>query len=322
MGAALQSVLDRDLDAAEQALVRAVQIDPDAVTPHLALGRLYRMRGEIGRAIRIHQNLLLRKDLERGQRRTLLADLGSDFRQGGFAQRAVACFEDALAEDKRDVAALQALVELHAQAGQPERALECQRRLAKLTRSERGGREALLYVELARAEHANGRHDEALRAAKRALRADRRCAAAWLLVGDLEAERGRAKAALAAWCEAPRADRASGAGVYARLEATYATLGRAREFETYLLRLLDEQPDDARARRALATALAARGGIDEGIGHLNQLLARNPDDLGARAALGRILLSDGRLEDAAREFEQLMAALDRLGLTGSAEKPE
>jgi lipopolysaccharide biosynthesis regulator YciM len=93
MCSALLSVFDQDLDRAEEALVRAVRSDVDGIESYLALARLYRMRGEIGRAIRVHQNLLLRDDLSREQRLRALADLGADFRQGGFEDRAIACYE-------------------------------------------------------------------------------------------------------------------------------------------------------------------------------------------------------------------------------------
>ncbi len=53
---ALLAVLDRDLDAAEEMLTRALRLDSRGGDSFLVLARLYRMRGEIGRAIRIHQN--------------------------------------------------------------------------------------------------------------------------------------------------------------------------------------------------------------------------------------------------------------------------
>jgi tetratricopeptide (TPR) repeat protein len=142
------------------------------------------------------------------------------------------------------------------------------------------------------------------------------------LLGDLEAERGRAKAALAAWSEVPRLDRASGPLVYAKLEATYAALGRTRDFEAYVRGLLDEQPGEANARRALATLLSARGDIDASISELNDLLGVDSDDLETRAALGRILLSEGRVSDAAREYGLMIAALSSRGLLGGEEKPD
>ena len=322
MCSALLSVLDQDMDRAEEALVRAVRIDADGIESYLALARLYRMQGEIGRAIRVHQNLLLREDLRKEERRTTLADLGEDFRRGGFNERAIACHEDVILADKRDLRSLRALVELYTQAGRYDRAIECSRRLTRLEGGERGGEEARLTVEMARAQYAAGDHGEARRSVKKALRCNRRCVAAWMLLGDLEAERGRSKAALAAWSEVPQLDRASGPLVYAKIEATYAALGRIRDFEAFVRGLLEEQPDDAGARRALANLLSSRGEIDAGISELKQLLVSDPDDLESRAALGRILLSDGRTGHAAREYGSMIEAIARRGLIGGAEKTE
>jgi len=322
MSSALLSVLDQNLDRAEEALVRAVRSDADGIESYLALARLYRTRGEIGRAIRVHQNLLLREDLSKEQRLTALADLGADFRQGGFEDRAIACYEDVILGDKRDLKSLRALVQLNAKTGRYSQAIECSRRLARLEGGGRDEDEARLYAEMARAQYSEGENDEARRSTKKALRCDKRCVAAWVLLGDLEAERGRVKAALAAWLEVPRLDRASGPLVYAKLEATYAALGRSSDFEAFVRDLLEKQPEDVNARRALATLLSARGDIDVSISELNRQLGVDSDDLETRAALGRILLSEARVSEAAHEYGLMIAALGRRGLLGSEEKPD
>jgi lipopolysaccharide biosynthesis regulator YciM len=265
---------------------------------------------------------LLREDLRKEQRLMALAGLGADFRRGGFEDRAIACYEDVLLDDKRDLGSLRALVQLYAQVGRYSQAIECRRRLTRLEGSDRGDEEARLYAEMAKAQYAEGDHDAARRSTKKALRWNKRCVAAWVLLGDLEAERGRAKAALAAWSEVPRMDRASGPLVYAKLEATYAALGRIRDFEAFVRGLLEEQPEDVRARRALATLLSARGDIDASISELNRLLGVDSDDLETRAALGRIVLSDGRVHEAAREYGLMIDALSRRGLIDGEEKPE
>jgi tetratricopeptide (TPR) repeat protein len=77
---ALRCVLEGELDTAEELLGRAVRIDSDQVDAYLSLARLYRLRGEIGRAIRVHQNLLLRTDIRSGQRDEALLGLAGDFR--------------------------------------------------------------------------------------------------------------------------------------------------------------------------------------------------------------------------------------------------
>ena len=129
---ALLAVLDRDLDRAEAMLAAAVRLASDDDVAYLALARLYRMRGEIGRAIRIHQNLLLRLDAGSPLGRIAMADLGADFAQGGFLRRAIASYEQVLAQDPRHLDSLRALVRLLAEVREFPRAIELARRLARL----------------------------------------------------------------------------------------------------------------------------------------------------------------------------------------------
>jgi lipopolysaccharide biosynthesis regulator YciM len=317
---ALLAVLDRDLERAEDLLSGAVRMDSGAVESYIALARLYRMRGEIGRAIRIHQNLLMRADLTRAQSTAVLADLAADFRQGGFLQRAIASYEEVLAHDPRHLPALRALVPLLSSVRNYRRAIEVARRLAKAEGGNSAVREAALLVEMAEAAQAEGRSEDARRALKRALRRDPRSVPGWIALGGIEAERGRVKAALDAWSKVPAIDRHSGPLVYPRLEATYAALDRPREFETYLHGMLAEQPDDAHARVALAGALAARGAVEEAIAELRRASEHQPGNLAARGALGRLLLSERREEDAVREYGELLDALEQQGLLRDREK--
>jgi lipopolysaccharide biosynthesis regulator YciM len=319
---ALLAVLDRDFDVAEEQLAKAVRADADGVESYIALARLYRLRGEIGRAIQVHQNLLLRDDLDSKQRLVALMDLGADYRQGGFLQRAIATYEDVIAQEKYHLEALRALAPLLSGAHDYSRAIELSRRLAKLEGRERGPAEARLYVEMAQAAYTEGNHDQARRSIKKALRRDQGCVDAWVLLGDLEAERGRSKAALAAWSEVPRRDLRSGPCVYDRLESAYAAVDRAREFETYLRQLLEEHSDDVGARRALGGLLVRRGDIESAIIELRRLQGPEIDDLGARAALGRILLTHDRQEEAVQEYGALIDALEKRGLLDVREKVE
>ncbi len=307
---ALLAVLDRDLDRAETLLAHAVRIDSDSVEPYVALARLFRMRGEIGRAIRIHQNLLLRADVSTPEGVAILADLAADFRAGGFLQRAISAYEEVLVHDSKHRVALTELVALLAEIRQFSRAIEMARRLARIEKRRSRPGEAVLYVEMAEAARAEGRIDEARRAVKRALRKDRSSGSAWQLLGNIEAERGRTRSALNAWSRVLELDPARGAAVHPQLEATYAALGRTRDYERFLRKLLEKRPDDGASRLALGRTLAARGDIDEAVTELNRRLDVEPGDLRVRATLGRVLLADGRDAEAIKAYAEL---LDRIG---------
>lgn len=320
LGRALVKALEHDLVGSEELLAGLVRDDSDDVEAYLALARLYRARGEIGRAIRIHQNVLLRRDLDEEQRVQALSGLAGDFQQGGFLRRAIAAYEELVARRPRDVAALRPLVRLLADAREFPRALDLQRRLAKLEGSDARRAEAALRLEQSEARRAEGHGDEARRALKKAVRLDPASAEGWIRLGELEAERGRAKAALDAWRRVPGLERRSAARVYPKLAATYAALGRARDFEVWLRALVESQPEDAVARLALARALAARGEVDEAAAQVRRVLERDPEHVEAMATLGRVLLAEPREVEALKAFAELLDALERQGLLAERER--
>jgi lipopolysaccharide biosynthesis regulator YciM len=177
---ALHAVLDHDLDAAETLLADAARSDGDAVDAYLALASLYRQRGEIGRAIHLHQNLLLRRDLDADARFQALVGLADDFREGGFLRRAIAAYEEVLVHQPRHTRALRALVRLLVGVREPRRAIPLARRLARIEGTKAALAEAGLWVDLAESERAEGRTQVARKALRRSLRADPENVRAWM----------------------------------------------------------------------------------------------------------------------------------------------
>jgi lipopolysaccharide biosynthesis regulator YciM len=303
---ALLAVLDGDTDRAEALITEAVKADSEDIEPYRSLARLYRMRGEIGRAIRINQNLLLRRDLDAAERNRVLGELAADFRAGGFLKRAIASYQEVLEHEPKNRAALEALSELHAEAEDYPSAIQAVTRLAKVERQKDPTGEARLWVRQAEVEHREGRHDAARKSVKRALRRDPKCSEARLLLGELEAERGKNKAALTAWRAVPEEGGGGAEEVYPKLEAAFAALDRPRDFESFLGEVLEKRPDDADARMALSSNLASRGETDRSVLELRRVLDVHPSRMGARLALGRVLLAAGRDADALKEYRELI----------------
>src|SRR5512140_124681 len=73
--AGLNFLLNEQPDKAIEAFIEVVKVDPQTVELHFALGSLFRRRGEIERAIRMHQNLVDRPDLPQDVRLHALAEL-------------------------------------------------------------------------------------------------------------------------------------------------------------------------------------------------------------------------------------------------------
>ena len=310
---ALRAVLDDDLDTADEALLDLVRADSDRVDAYLALAQIYRRRGEIGRAIRVHQNLLLRTDLGEAHRDQALSGLAEDFRRGGFLQRAIAAYQEVLGRRPKDAAALAALVRLAADARDFPLALDAQRRLARLGGDGAREAEARLLVEMAQAAHASGETDEARKTLKKAVKRDPANGMAWMRLGEVEAEKGRNKAALAAWKKLVEIDRRAAVQAYPRLESAYAALGSPRDFEKLLRGVLADRPADTAARLALVRHLAARGDTGEALREAEEALSRDPEHLALHGAKARVLLDEGSDEDALKALDGVLRILERQG---------
>jgi lipopolysaccharide biosynthesis regulator YciM len=310
---ALVAVLDQDLERAETLLSSVVRADSKELELYLALARLFRQRGEIGRAIHVHQNLLLRRDGTPELRFEALLGLADDFRAGGFLRRAIAAYEEALRERPDHPRTLRALVTLFVDAREPQHALPLARRLARAEGSEPSVLEARLWSQVAELERLEGHGVAARKALRRALRRDPHCVRAWIALGEVEFERGRPKRALAAWRRVPELDRRAGARVYSRIGPAFTAAGRPDAFEPWLRELLATRPDDLEARIALARALAERGATEDSIAELRAALEREPEALAAHVALGRLLRTENRSAEAAKAHEELLVVLEQRG---------
>ena len=88
----LNFLINQQPDKAIEAFIEVVKVDPQTVELHFALGNLFRRRGEVERAIRMHQNLADRTDLATEQRVTALYELAQDYLKAGLLDRAEEMF--------------------------------------------------------------------------------------------------------------------------------------------------------------------------------------------------------------------------------------
>ena len=144
---------------------------------------------------------------------------------------------------------------------------------------------------------------------KNALRRDPAEAEASLLLGDLEAERGRERSAVAAWTAIAEKGGDGASAAWRRLAAAGRVL-RSGGLERLLRARLQVEPGDREARRQLAMALAASGEVGGALEEWRTLLAQCPGDRSARIAMGRLLLAEQRQAEALEEFAALLSTLE------------
>ncbi len=102
-------VLSDDPDAAIAELSRAAQLDTQTVETYFALGALFRRKGELERAIRLHRNILLSPGVTPEVRKKALLALAGDYRRSGLVDKASETFDRLLAGDPQHIEGVEGL---------------------------------------------------------------------------------------------------------------------------------------------------------------------------------------------------------------------
>ena len=192
----LNYLLDEQPDKAIDVFLELAEVDGETVETHLALGSLFRRRGEADRAIRIHQNLIARDNLSAEQRGYALFELGKDYMSAGLFDRAEILFQELAESGLQRERALQGLLDIYQQERDWVRCLEVAQRLQPLSERSLGVEIAQYQCELA--EEARRRDDPAAAkgALARAREADPECVRAAILGGQMALADGDREAAL------------------------------------------------------------------------------------------------------------------------------
>lgn len=178
-------LLSDQSDRALREIVSVAKIHTDTAEVYLALGGLFRAKGEIGRAVRIHQNLLVRPNLPRHIHIQSCLALGLDYQAGGFLARALRQFGKVIDLQRDNVQALEASLRIREQSHEWSLAKELLLRLDEVRRDKSTLHLAYLQTEIAREYFVKGDTQTAVSEAEKAIGLDEDCASAHLLLTDI-----------------------------------------------------------------------------------------------------------------------------------------
>ncbi|MDH3673264.1 MAG: lipopolysaccharide assembly protein LapB [Gammaproteobacteria bacterium] len=195
----LNFLLNEQPDKAIEVFTQVLEVNSETVETHLALGNLFRRRGEVERAIRIHQNLIARPTLDKEQRSHALLELGQDYLKAGLFDRAENLFLELAEIRLHSEQALRLLLRIYQQEKEWHKAISSARKLARLSGEKMNSVIAHYNCELAELAYSKKDYLAARAFVREALSNDRKCVRANILLGDIEAEGNRHRDAIKAW---------------------------------------------------------------------------------------------------------------------------
>lgn len=303
-----QYILSNDHDHAIEEFTKSVKVNSDTVETYVALGNLYRSKGEIERAIMIRQSIILRANIEESIRLRALFDLGLDYRKGGLINRALNVFLDVVKRAPDHLEALEEIEKIYEELRDWENAYKTRQRIARIVRGDHEYVLAHHQVELGKVFLERGDLLRAKTLFEKAVSTHRECVDAYLHLGDLHLQKKEYKRAVSAWRQVVKLTPHFAFLAYRRFENAYEELKdsfRIVDFTEDSKALQDDpfvQISLARLHMKRGDALAA--GI-----HLERVLAHNPAFWEARRLKGEILLSQQDKEAIEKEYRELLQQL-------------
>lgn len=277
----LNYLIDDQPDQAIEVFTRMADVDRDTAEIHLALGNLFRRRGEVDRAIHIHGSLITRTHLTTDQRQRAMLELGEDYLRAGLFDRAEELFQKLLAQPDHTILALSRLIHIFQQEKDWRQAIAHSDRLERISGESKRRQTAHFCCELAEEANARRQDDEARTWLLDALARDPNCTRANLLLGRLAMRAGDYRAAITVFQAVERQDRGYLPEVITPLGQCHSALGCLKEWIAYL-REVQERDHGGRITDALAEWLLRQEGEEVALQFLERELREYPTLLGLR----------------------------------------
>jgi lipopolysaccharide biosynthesis regulator YciM len=293
----LNSLVANQLDRAIEELAQAARLQPDALEIEMILGNLYREKGQVGRAITIHQTLLQRPKLTTLEHAYILLCLGLDYKRGGFVDRALEAFNEVLRLEPRNPYALMNLQKLHEEQHQWKEAHDVRQRLVAISDAadQPRNRQILAFIEneLGRDRLKQLDYEAAAARFHAAVELDARTVPAYLNLGDVRFSEGNLAGAAEAWERVVEVSPERAYLAFDRLESLFRAQHQLGRFQELCQRLIRANPKDWRAHLALARHVMAEGRTPDALELLFEALSHSPHALTIHQAIWHALLSSG-----------------------------
>jgi lipopolysaccharide biosynthesis regulator YciM len=290
--AGLRALISNDENNAFVKLKQAVAEDTDNVDAYLRLGDLFRSRGQIEKAIRIHRELTLRKKLSPALSPLVWQSLATDYIQSGKYNIALDVLAKLDKESDYRTWAQEKMLEVYEKTENWEKAFSVCKNLIK---SKDQNNKLAIYKHLLGNELYNeGEFHKARIAYKEALHYDDRLADAYIMIAESYQAEDRKQDAIEFYKKLALKAPSEMYRVAYKMEQTLFELGQFSEAVDIYNKIVDQIPDDGDILKSLAGISEKKGNYEAAIETLSQAVRTHPEDIAAAAKLIELYLNNNQ----------------------------
>lgn len=277
-------ILNQQPDKAIDLFLKLSEIDKDTAEIHLALGCLFRQRGEVDRAIRVHQSLINRTGLSSSLHYQAMYSLAQDYMSAGLLDRAESLCLELHDASPADVSALNLLKDIYQQEKEWFRAIDVARKIGVYGCGSESVVIAHYYCELAEIGLKKNDMAQVRRMLDKALSEDADCARAVIIQGEIAFRNKNYESAIASFQSLKSQSPEYFGEVLDDMASCYQMLGKKERLITFLQEVLKIDYSVA-LLLGIAKLLRSEKGYEEALSFLGEELTKKPSLLGMQYML-------------------------------------
>ena len=285
-------LLSKESDRAIEAFMKAVSLDTETVETYFALASLFRDKGEIERAIGIHQSIITRPHLDETIRLQALYDLALDYKKAGLFDRAIDIFKEVIRRNPQKKEAYLELANVYQVLKDWDSAYAVIHRLDKITGKDHSIMLAHFQTEIGKKLQMEDKR-RAEDAFKKAIKINKKCIDAYLHLGDLYLKQKNVKKALGVWEEVIKVSPEYSFLVYSRLGKIISEIKEERAFKKFIQTLEKKRERDLYSSLFIVKYYLGEKNLEKAEAFVNEVLQKVPASVVARQLLSQIFLEKG-----------------------------
>lgn len=296
---ALKFMAEGENRLAVEKFKEAVRDNSSNIDAYLKLGTILRNEGLYKNAIRIHQDLTLRGDLEAGEmidvKKNLILDFWylKDYAKAEF-------YLNQLKDNKSQIDwATPYLVKILEKKSEWQEAIDVLNK-SSLAREQKGKfKIAALKVKQGQKLAENQEEKEARILFKEAIKIEHECAEGYLQLGDSYLREGRTDDAITAWTNLCKKVKEKAHLAFDRLEKAWFEKGKFSKIEELYTSMLQEDEDNLPALIALSEIYRKKGEYDQSLKLLQGAQKRDLDSSLIQSQMARVHMDKNQYKEAA-----------------------
>jgi len=234
----LNYLLNDDSEKAIDVFIKLAKSSSETFEPQLALGNLYRRKGEVDKAIKLHQALISQPNLPENYRTKALLAMGKDYMSAGLLDRAEVLFTELVEIEAYTPEALHSLCEVYQQEQDWQEAIKAATRYETVSGRNMSNDIAHFNCELAEKWLTKGDGKKAELYLKAALSINPKCVRAKLIQARELQKAKKWKNAIDAYHQALEFDDVFASEYIDEMSICYSKIKKCEDFKEFLLNFI------------------------------------------------------------------------------------